>query len=277
MSLFTCVLLAVVAADDSLSADVVERLQAMHLAEAERWHLYLDAGHRQEALLNKKPVYLWTNPTRSGGQRGALFVWLAAGRPAAIGSIFSHPEEKQRVICHEFHALATERLYPLRGPEDQAWEPRAGVAPAPFPDAPPPDKSPSKRMLQMRNLSREFTAHSVDYKQERWQLRLLPQPLYRYDKPTGEVLDGCLFAFVTSAGTDPEVVLLLEAREIKSGPSWFYRAVRFSDSNLHVRLRGEEVWSSVRNDQHTLHYNADHTYRLLRDRFIPELPELEKE
>ena len=188
----TCLLLTCLAADPPAapSGKTLERLQALHQLEAERWQLYLDPAHQAQAELLKKPIYIWTNPTRAGTQNGAVYVWLENGRPAAIGSVFSHPEKQKRMICHEFHALSTNRLYPVRGPEDQTWEPQASVTPVLLPDAPAPDNSPSKRLLQMRSLTREFTAHSIDYMQERWELRLLPQPMYRYEKPGGEVLDG---------------------------------------------------------------------------------------
>src|SRR5262249_1014958 len=153
-----------------------------------------------------KPIYVWTNPTRSGGQHGAVFVWLYRGRPVAIGSTFSHPEEGQRMVCHEFHSLATGPLLPDHGKAPESWTPKAPIEFVRFPNAPAPDASPAKRLLQMRTLSREFTAHSIDYQKERWELRLLPQPLYRYEKPQDDVIDGSLFGFVSSAGTDPEVV-----------------------------------------------------------------------
>ncbi len=87
-------------------------------------------------------------------------------------------------------------------------------------------------------------------------------------------MDGALFAFVTSAGTDPEVVLVLEARKTAEGSAWYYRAIRFSDSNLYVQNAGKDVWRSLRDQRNQLHFNADHTYRLLRDKTIDELPEL---
>jgi hypothetical protein len=191
-----------------------------------------------------------------------------------VGSVFSHPEQGRRVFCHEFHSLASTPLHPERGPDDQRWEPQAGVTLAPLPDAPAVEDSPSRRLIQMRSLSRRFTAHSIDYQQQRWELRLLPQPLYRYEKPQAEVIDGALFAFVTSAGTDPEVILALEARESGGAAAWHYRAVRFSDSNLYVQLAGKQIWTSIRDERNQLHFNPDHTYRLMRDRFIDELPEL---
>jgi len=255
-----------------------DRLQILHQAEAARWRMYLDADRDVEARFNPTPVYVWTNPTRNGGQHGAVYVWTDRGRPIVVGSVFSHPEEGQRVVCHEFHSLAPSILVPERGADDEAWEPKAAVTVQPLAGAAQPDKSPSRRLIQMRNLSREFSAHSIDFREERWELRLLPQPLYRYEKPEGDVIDGALFAFVTSAGTDPEVVLALEARREADGPAWYYRAVRFSDSNLYVERGGKEIWTSIRDDERNqLHFNPDHAYRLIRDKFIDELPELVNE
>jgi hypothetical protein len=270
---------ALLAADDPKppSAKSAERLFALHLAESERWQMFLDAAHKTQARLNTKPIYIWTNPTRNDGQNGAVFVWTAAGRPVVVGSIFSHPEGGKRVICHEFHSLAEGTLEPRRTVADEQWQPKAAVPLLPLPEAPPVESSPARRLVQMRTLSREFTAHSIDYRKERWELRLLPQPLYRYEKPEKDVLDGALFAYVTSAGTDPEVILVLEARKGTDKPAWHYRAIRFSDSDLFVQHSGKEVWSSVRDEKNQLHFNPDHTYRLIRDKFIDELPELTNE
>jgi len=267
--------LALVAADPpAASPKAVERLQSLHLEEAKKWQMFMDEGRQTKATLVEKPAYVWTNPTRSGGQNGAVYVWTHRGRPVVVGSIFSHPEQGHRMVCHEFHSLADGTLLPERGPDDQTWQPKAPVPLLSLPDAPVPESSAARRLIQMRSLAREFTAHSIDYQQERWQLRLLGQPLYRYDKPEGDVVDGTLFAFVTSAGTDPEVIVVLETRKIGQSLAWYYRAIRFSDSNLYVQHSGKEVWSSVRDDQNQLHFNPDHTYRLLRDKAIEELPEL---
>jgi hypothetical protein len=251
----------------------IERLQALHLAEGQKWQMWMDETRQAKATLVEKPIYVWTNPTRSGGQHGAVFVWLHRGRPAAVGSIFSHPELGKRMVCHEFHSLAESTLAPERSVEEQTWQPKAAVPLQPLAGAPMPEASAARRLIQMRSLARDFTAHSIDYMQERWELRLLAQPLFRYDKPEGDVVDGTLFAFVTSAGTDPEVILALEARQEGDKLAWYYRAIRFSDSNLYVQHAGKEVWKSVRDDQNQLHFNPDHTYRLIRDKAIEELPE----
>ena len=267
--------LVVLAADPpTQSAKAAEILQALHLEEGAKWRMHLDSAHKTKAELNRKPVYIWSNPTRSGGQNGSVFVWTFKGRPLIVGSIFSHPEAGRRMVCHEFHSLATGPLFPERENAAEKWEPKAAIKLEPLKGAAAPDVSPTRRLVQMRALAREFTGHSIDHTKERWELRLLSQPLYRFEKPEGDIVDGSLFAFVTSAGTDPEVVLALEARKIEGGSAWFYRAVRFSDSNLYVQHKGKEVWTSIRDDQNQLHFNPEHTYRLIRDKFMDELPEL---
>jgi len=274
MSAIVLCLLMVAADPPKQSARAVELLQALHLEEGAKWQMYLDASHKTKAEMNKKPVYIWTNPTRSGGQNGAVYVWTYQGRPQVIGSIFSHPEEGRRVVCHEFHSLSATTLEPQRESAAEKWEPKAGIKLEPLKEAAAPDSSPTRRLVQMRSLAREFSGHTIDVNKERWELRLLSQPLFRYEKPEGDVIDGALFAFVTSAGTDPEVVLALEARKMEGSSAWFYRAVRFSDSNLYVQHKGKEVWTSIRDDQNQLHFDPDHTYRLIRDKFMDELPEL---
>ena len=77
-------------------------------------------------------------------------------------------------------------------------------------------------------------------------MRLLPQPLYRYESTDPEVIDGAVFSFVTSAGTDPEILLVIEARGTGagSGPSWQYGLGRFSDLDLWVKHKGKEVYTA---------------------------------
>ena len=46
-------------------------------------------------------------------------------------------------------------------------------------------------------------------------MRLLTEPLYRYENTKGDLIDGGLFAFVVA--TDPDAFLLIEARRTKGG------------------------------------------------------------
>ena len=79
-------------------------------------------------------------------------------------------------------------------------------------------------------------------------LRLLPRPLYRYDlkdsNDTNPILrDGGMFAFVM--GTDPEVILLLEAVEREGQAVWQYAFARATTYAVEASLGEAVVWSVI--------------------------------
>jgi len=132
---------------------------------------------------------------------------------------------------------------------------------------PVPAASATGRMQQMRTLCREFSARSVSSRGERTELRLLPQPLYRYESTNPDIVDGGLFAFVCSIGTDPEVFLVLEAINTADGPRWHYALARFSHMDLFVNFKDREVWQAIRDQDNTLSHNTDHTYWVFHQPF----------
>jgi hypothetical protein len=262
------------AADEPPTEKIDAKLLALHRDEAKRWEIFVDAARTKKAEFVSDPVYRWTNASRANGQSGAMFVWTFGGRPVALGGVFSNPEGGRRVIMHEFHALGPLRLFPREKNSQLAWLPSAGVPLDSLPNAPSPEATARRRSLQMRELAREFTAHTVDDLGVRWQLRLLSRPLYRYEMAEGDLIEGAVFAFVSDAGTDPEIVLLLEAANDGTKQTWLYRTVRFSISSLYVQYKGKQVWRSLRDSPNGPFDNPDNTYGLIRDRLIDELPEL---
>jgi len=263
------------AADGPAGEKVDAKLLTLHRDEARRWDVFVDAGLTTRADFVPEPVFRWTNASRANGQTGAMFVWTFGGRPVAMGGVFSNPEGGRRVVMHEVHALGPARIYPRLRDSAHVWAPAAAVPLLPLPDAPAPAPDPKAREQQARALARGFTAHTVDDLGQRWQLRLLSRPLYRYRAAGREPAEGTVFAFVSDAGTDPEIVLVLESVNDGGNASWRYRAVRFSISSLFVQYKGRDVWTSLRNDPKNGYLdNPDNTYHLLRDRLIDELPEL---
>jgi len=258
--------------EKAMQARLRGRLVAIYAREAAGYDIYRDASRAEEVVLRKEPVYVWTNPTRAGGQDGAVFVWTCRGRAEVVGTIFSFPGRGKRTVDHEFHSLATTVLDVNRAgadvPAAKTWTPRTpGVTLAAIPGAPAPARSPALRLAQMRELTRDFAGTTENRQEVRWELRLLTQPLYRYVSTDPDVLDGALFAFVTSAGTDPEALLVLEARKAPGAgrPTWHYAAGRYTDMALRMRHKGAEILavpflSGTR---------PDDAYRVLEDRIIP--------
>ena len=249
-----------------------ERLLPLYTSEAAEYTIYRDADRRDKVELRREPVYVWTNPLREDGQDGAVFVWTCRGRPEVIGCIFMSPTTRPRHVYHEFHSLALTVLDVKRsGRHAKTWTPLApGVTVTAVAGAPSPSPSAPQRLAQMRALTREFTASTLDHKDRQWELRLLPQPLYRYESTDPNVLDGAVFAYVTSAGTDPEALLVLEARKPsgKDLPLWHYTISRFTDTELHVKHKDKEVFKAPLIPTSATEQDPKHRYRVWYDRTI---------
>jgi hypothetical protein len=211
-------------------------LLKLHTQEAGSYHIYQDEALTEELRLDEKSIFTWTNLAGESTQSGHLFVWMDNGRPAAVGTIFScrTTMPQKRMLVHEFHTLSEQRLFPVT-PETSTyqWEPSRGITIAELAGAPPVAESPTQRRQQMRSLARSFSAQTRSGS-ESWELRLLPTPLLQYEPEDAHVRQGALFAMVSSAGTDPEVLLLIEARRAAENQPWTWRGavVRFSDKDL---------------------------------------------
>ena len=211
--------------------------------EAAEYEIRLGADSQQQLTLRTDPILHWGNPVRNE-DAGAAFLWLDKGRPAVVGTVFTYRYVDDSIrMCHELHSLASTAIA-AHYQGHRVWYPtKAGVEFQPVPDAASPAESAPIRLSQMRTLAREFTANSKDYKDRTWELRLLPQPLYRYETTSDDLPDGALFAFCV--GTDPEVLLVLEARRNQGNPQWHFAIARFSDAQLWVRHKNHEVWKAA--------------------------------
>ena len=122
------------------------------------------------------------------------------------------------------------------------WAPqRAGLTFRDVPDAPPPAETAQVRLFQMKDLIRRFSAaaHPTGAPTA---LRLMPHPIDRYSDAAAEQLDGAIFLF--TIGTNPEVIVLLEAQ----GPSldkasWRYAVAPMTVAPFEVAIDHKEVWA----------------------------------
>jgi hypothetical protein len=260
-------LILVLAADEP-GESLAKKMLPIYVKEVETYSLAVESAPERPLELKKEPVFEWLNPARNA-QQGALFLWLHDGRPAALACIFSSPHEvlPGRRINHELHALDPDKLLVKRDEYNQ-WKPQAGLARKELPDAPAPAAAAGARLLQMRRLAQEFTGHVIDRDAQRWELRLLSTPLYRYPVAKSGVVDGALFALMSTAGTDPEVLLLLEAKEVDGKLRWEYACGRFSDLELRVRRKDKEVFSSIPSETNPFSHDPQHLYRIYSEKVV---------
>jgi hypothetical protein len=204
------------------------------------FELYTDEQSSQP--MTARVALRWANNTR-GSEDGMTVLYLAAGRPEAVCCFF--PWEKS--LQHNFESLSRSTLIAKRKGA-VVWLPeKPGVQFKPIPDAPIPADTPTARLRQMKNLSNQFSSTMLGWRSDstdRESLRLLPQPLYRYESQRPEILDGCVFAFVQ--GTDPESLLLLEAFKTGDSFEWQYGFARRTSGELEGRLNDSVVWHANR-------------------------------
>jgi hypothetical protein len=223
-------------AEDLETARAAEAMELTRRAAAD-YEISLLSQTPVKLQLEGKPVLQWSNPI-AGSVHGNVFIWTHQGRPEVVASLFKWFSPHTHT-SHEFCSLSQGKV--RASSNLQTWEPaRAGVEVKPVPDAPAPAATPIQRLSQMRAMARDFTVDKTDRDQSSRELRLLTQPIYRYQSTAPQLLDGGLFTFVQ--GTDPEVFLLLEAQRDESGPRWHFALARMNSVQFVARYRDAEVW-----------------------------------
>ena len=205
------------------------------IAAAYRVSMIDEKGTRTPAAIVAEPLHRWTDPTRefSGG---ALWTWRSSGRPVAIYGL----ELYGTSWSHEFVSLSAGPVVADDG--RVRWIPaKGGVEFHEVPDSPAPAAEEAGRLRQMRDLARRFTAREF-WDRRNYELRLLPHPIDRYSHSSSGLVDGAIFAY--AIGTNPELLLLLEARRQGDGPPvWWYAAARLARAELHLKLGPQDVWT----------------------------------
>ena len=224
---------------DEPADDKARAAEFLELAKAESLAYTIEDATGARLALRPEPALRWSNPV-VGSIQGNVFVWTSKGRPEVVGSFYKwYAPFTHRT--NEFVSLASGPLVAARDGV-RVWTPsRSAVEVKPIPDAPSPADTPAQRLRQLRALAGEFTARETDRKEVDRDLRLLSQPIYRYEKTESDLVDGALFAF--ALGTDPEALLLIEDRIVDGAPRWHYGLARMNGIAMRANFRGREVWN----------------------------------
>ena len=190
-----------------------------------------------------QPVLNYENPVRIYDQHGSLFVWTRDGRVQFAGAVWSGRDtrlsEPGRALSHEGHTLSpAEVIVSQDGQTLWRSEPDGAVR---HKIEEPPARQRFARLTQMRRL---VTGLDIKIHTDTGDLRLMTQPIYRYEEPQPPVADGALFTWVM--GTDPEVFALVEAVD----DHWLLTIARFTNEPLTVRRDGELLYECEQSDIH---------------------------
>jgi hypothetical protein len=200
-------------------------------------------GKNDVAKLIDRPLLTFGDSARTN-ENGTLWAFGTAGRPAAFLELYQPKDHSNWV-----HAVTLTARQPvvMATSVNARWSPETlQIEPTPMADAPAPRAKESARTRQIKELARRFSAHEFwDPDNSRFELRLLVRPVHRYRDTNAGLHDGA--AFVLAHGTNPEVVLLIEALGEKLETArWHYSLVRLGSAELHVALDGKEVWKRDR-------------------------------
>jgi hypothetical protein len=197
----------------------------------------IQVGNRKEASKVADPCLRWNDPV-SNSTDGVVAVYAHnGGRPDALIQFFFN-FQKQWIA--EFTIIPDADVTILRSGRE-LWKPSEYVCKfTDLPQSPVPAAKPGLRLPQMRAIAADFTAVDWFRDTEKVDLRLLPQPAYRYAEE-GKIIDGALFIF--AHGTNPEVCVLLEAYQDAKGSRYRYAVGPMSIYKLETRYKGDVVWS----------------------------------
>jgi hypothetical protein len=245
----------------------------------------IDGGTRTPVAQVPEPLHRWTDPTRENSD-GALWAWRSTGRPIAIIAIELYPQDKTfgTIWALEFTSLSTgpieveggdhfdifyEDLPPPRADGRLRWAPmKGGLEFREIPDAPAPAKTEAERLRQMKDLLKRFSAREFyDITAQGYALRLLSHPIDRYADAASGLVDGAIFIYAN--GTNPEILLVIEARRPGTGsPSWSYAAAPLTRAEPTLRLGRQDVWTHPPKKVPS----PDDTYFLARKPRRPSVP-----
>jgi hypothetical protein len=225
---------------EGMSAYTPEKLQRYFRSEAASYEMKT-ADTQRKLTLRENPILNWHNPERQLEQ-GLLFAWMDGSRPAALGSIFTYQYKNMVYVKHELTSVVPHALkVTLDGQE--VWRPEAAVLTGTeIPANIKPAATASMRVTQMRAIARDLGGKLLSPETPPKELRLLPTPLIQYQDDAQGIVDGGLFAL--AVGTDPEIIVMIEARKVGDVSKWHLSGFRSHYDGLEMSYQGKAVWNA---------------------------------
>lgn len=212
-----------------------QRLEVMQQALAD-FVVRSDAITDEPALrFVAEPLLRYNDSTREFFDAG---VWRLGGkgRPTALVTLeLYRTGEDQTFLTYEFITL-TEHPFSMTARRAQWQATPTDVAMTRLETAPKPAENATTRLLQMKQLARQFTVNE-EHGKNRVECRLMPRQLDRYDDKGRNIVDGAIFVFAN--GTNPEMGLALEC----DAEGWSYGFIRMAAAKLNISLSGEPLTS----------------------------------
>jgi hypothetical protein len=202
----------------------------------------LPLGVDQPLAPTDRPLFSYSDSARIIAE-GAIWAWGSTGRPLVMAKAWKNANGTRTCAF----SLTSDELVIVRGPQSKTWRPeKTQVEAADLAGAPAPDPQNAVRLRQLKEQARRFTAYEYwNSDNSRFELRLLIQPVHRYQDEKRQIIDGAVF--LLAYDNNPQILLFVEILSpAASKMRWQYLLARVSSADLHVCLDGNEVWAQDR-------------------------------
>jgi hypothetical protein len=229
-------------ADDDKAAQREQRLTDMR-QKAESFEVArVEAEESVKLERLKDPLLRFDDPAREFHD-GTMWAWGKKGRPEVLLTIEQYGAPgKQSTPWFELISLSSGKVT-AKVTERLQWTPREpGLVLTPVAGAPDPAETAAGRLKQMRDIARRLAVYEVGTNRQRYELQYKSQPIHRYDDVENGLVDGAIFVF--AYGTNPELLLIVEARREDAGKAaWQQGFARTAAAELHVLDGESELWT----------------------------------
>jgi hypothetical protein len=200
---------------------------------------------KEQPQLHDKPLIRYDDQPR-GFVDATMWTWTKDGRPVALQKVeatLSIDTGKPRWgFCFTSLAEPTIRAEWKHGLKYQSRE--AGTKFQAVPKSPAVADKGAARKRQLRDIARAFSARILlnPRTNSTQELRLLTTPLYEYEDDA-RLPAGAVFGFACN-GTNPDLVIVVEAREAGGTQLWHFAPARMTTGGLNVKYGDETVWTA---------------------------------
>jgi hypothetical protein len=231
------------------STDAIVAARRARMKELASSYSFKIPNAAETVKLIEKPLFYWATPERQA-IGGELYLWTMQGRPFASIGMWTYDDVRDSHELQSFSEIPFDASTSATTPnvssiaKSAPWQPRtAGVVYRKLDGASAPENTPVRRLSQAKAILRErFRANVQHDNGNLEELRLISQPLYRYQPVPPGVVDGLMFAF--AMGTDPEVLVVLEARTEGDTVVWYYAIAPSTSVRAKCFIDEREVWIS---------------------------------
>lgn len=271
-SLVILVSISAVRADDSRDRQRAELLEQMRALARATTVEFADDRTADSPRFVDKPVFRYDDQPRRFLD-ATMWTWTDRGRPVAFQKIEAkiNRESGAPEWGYCFTSLSHQRLN-VKWDEDRAYQSQdAGIRHLPVPEAPPVASQTTQRRRQLREFARGFTARILNDPRtsDSEEMRLLPTPILEYGDEAAMLLQGAVFAYSTN-GTNPDLVIVFEARPIADGLVWHYAPARMTTGGLTVKYRDQLVWEAPFVQPYDKRYSTWTFFNTIRTRVAAE-------